>query len=96
MRVVDDPRLQIAQGLALGELDGQLGTELRLPAGALEEHYQVACYGKGQRAPHIVFDECQWQIDRSGHSGRSPKSHRRARRSGPAPPLCPGAPAFAA
>jgi hypothetical protein len=32
----------------------------------------VARHGKGQGAPHILFDECQCQVDRSRHSGRSP------------------------
>jgi hypothetical protein len=31
----------------------------------------VARHGKGQRAPHILFDESQGQIDRSRHSGHT-------------------------
>src|SRR6185503_19056131 len=35
--VPENPRLQVAQGLALGELGRELGAELRLTAGPLEK-----------------------------------------------------------
>src|SRR5207245_6055747 len=36
VEVIGDPRLQLAQRLAVCRLHGELGTELRLPAGALD------------------------------------------------------------
>ena len=39
--MLDDPRLQVAQWLAVGGLGGELRAELRLAAGAAEEEHQL-------------------------------------------------------
>src|SRR5688572_8962923 len=57
VRVVDHPRLQIAERLALGRLRGELGAELRLPAGAAEKHDELTRDLERELTTVVLLDE---------------------------------------
>lgn len=70
VRVLADPLLDLAQGLAAGGLSSELGAELRLITRAPEEDDEMA--GDGERGvPAVVFlDQGEREIDACGDSGR--------------------------
>ena len=91
--MLDDPRLQLADRIALRDLRAELRAELRLPAGPLHEHDELARdasarrHGRGLRSRARVRGPCP--------RSRRPTStrRRRARRSDRARPSTLGIPA---
>ena len=80
--MLDDPRLQLAERIALGDLRAELRAELRLPARPLHEHHELA---RGHAARRRGRDRRR----RARARGPCPRSRRptstrcrRARRSG--------------
>jgi len=61
--------IQLAQGLAFGELGRELRTELRLPARTLQEEDEIRRDGERYAPPEILLHEGQDQI----HAGRAPR-----------------------
>jgi len=66
------PLLDQAHATVLHGLAGQLHAELRLPAGALEVHHQVARHLQRQRVAKVLLHHGQGQIDPGRDPGRSP------------------------
>src|SRR5438093_956586 len=70
VEVIGDPGLQLAQRVAVGRLHGELGAELRLAAGALQEHDQLAGDAERELAPVVLLDEREGQVHAGGDAGR--------------------------
>lgn len=70
VRVLGDPVLDLAEGFTDGGLGGELGAELRLVAGAPQEHDEMA--GDGERHVPSVFllDQGEREVDAGGDAGR--------------------------
>ncbi len=68
--MLGDPGLDLPQRSALGELGGQLRAELRLVAGAAEEHHQVP--GDLQRGvpAQVLLDQGEREVDPRSDPGR--------------------------
>jgi hypothetical protein len=75
--VLGDPRLELAQGLALGELAGKLGAELGLPPGSLQEQHEAPRDGEGRLPAEVLFDEGEGQV----HARGDPRRGRDAART---------------
>jgi hypothetical protein len=78
VQVVGQPRLKLAQRLALGHLSGQLGAELRLAARALEEHDEPARHLQCQLAAVVLLDQSERQVHSGGDAcrgGHVPVAH---------------------
>ncbi|GCC46578.1 hypothetical protein chiPu_0030968, partial [Chiloscyllium punctatum] len=67
-----DPVMQRAEPV-VGRLQRQDLAELRLPAGPLEKHHQIARDGKRRRAAEIILDQRQSEIDARRDAGRCPE-----------------------
>ena len=72
VEVVGDPGLQLAQRAALGELRREVGAELGLAAGALEEEDQPAGDLDGDLAAEVLLDQRQGEVHAGGDAGRGP------------------------
>ena len=68
--VFEDVRLQFAQRFVLGELHRELRAELRLSAGPLQEHDQLARHRQRDVAAVVLLDQRQCQVHSRGHAGR--------------------------
>ena len=71
-RMVGDERQRLAERLALGPPHGQLGAELRLPAGPMGEQHQLAGHLQRQLAAVVVLDQGQGQVHARRDPGRGP------------------------
>jgi hypothetical protein len=69
-RVLGDPLLHLAERLPLRELGGELRAELRLAAGAAQEHDQLAGDGEGGVAAEVVLDQGEREVDAGRDPGR--------------------------
>ncbi|ARX87808.1 hypothetical protein SMD44_07290 [Streptomyces alboflavus] len=70
--MLGDPLLDLAQRLTAGRLRRQLGAELRLVAGAAQEHDEVARDGQRRVPAQVLLDEGERQVDarRDARRGR--------------------------
>ena len=66
--MVGDPLLYLSERLPVGQLRGELRAELRLAAGAAQEHDQRAGDGKGRVATQVVLDQGKREVDPGGDS----------------------------
>ena len=62
VEVLGDPGLELAQRLALGGLGASWRAELRLAAGALEEHDEPAGDLERDLAAEVLLDERQREV----------------------------------
>ncbi len=70
VEVLRDPGLQIAQGLALGELVGELDRELGLPTGPAGVDHEHAGGLQGDLTAEVLLGECQREIHSRRDAGR--------------------------
>ena len=61
--MVGEPQLDVAQRVVVGELRSQLGGELRLAAGPLEEEHEPPGDGERRVAAQVVLDEAAATTD---------------------------------
>ena len=78
-RLPGDPLLQLAQRLALGGLRGELGAELRLPAGALHEQHEPARDLERRRAAEVLLDQREREVHAGGDAGGGVESPSRTK-----------------
>ncbi len=69
-RMLADPRLEVPEGLAIGDLGHQGNTELRLATGALQEHHELSGHGQGDLASMVLLDQREREIHPSRDTGR--------------------------
>jgi hypothetical protein len=72
VEVVGDPRLELAQRAALRELRREVGAELRLAAGALEEEDQPASDLDGGLASEVLLHQGEGKVHSGSDAGRGP------------------------
>jgi hypothetical protein len=72
VEVVPDPVLQVAQRCPGGALRGELGAELALAPGALDEHHELAGDGAGELGTVVGLGHGQGQVQAGGDPGRGP------------------------
>ena len=70
VEVVGHPGLELAQRLAVGRLRGQLGAELGLAAGALEEEHEPAGRLERDLAAEVLLHQRERQVHAGGHARR--------------------------
>ena len=70
VEVVRQPLLELAQRLAVGHLSGELGAELGLPAGTLEEQHEPAGGLERHVAPEVLLHQREREVHARGHAGR--------------------------
>src|SRR5205823_1418303 len=70
VEMAGDPALKLAQRLAPWRLPGELGAELRLAAGPLEEEHQPPRHLERDVRAEVVLDERERQVDPRRHAGR--------------------------
>jgi hypothetical protein len=68
-RVVEDPALEVADLVAVGELGTELDAELRLVARAPEEQHEHAGDDQRHVAPQVVLDQRERQVHPRGDAG---------------------------
>ena len=67
--MIEDERLQLAQRLVLRHLHRELGAELRLPAGPLHVHHELARDRTRDVLTHVVGDQREGEVHTRGHAG---------------------------
>jgi len=72
VEVIDHPRLQLPEGLALRSLRGELRRELGLAAGTLHEQDELAGDLEGEARPMVLLDEGQREVHARGDASRRP------------------------
>ena len=68
LQIVEDPRTEIRDLLAIGGLQGQRGTELGLATGAVQIEHHFTRHRERQRGAEVRLDERQGEV----HTGRHP------------------------